>query len=138
MRTDGALWTVHGSRQSGCRLVGAARAGGHDRSCGRSRAEGDQLGLWWVSMRPPAKVVESVQANTSWGKRGVDPAYWAIRGREQQWIDHFGGSWRDVAAGRTGGTTTNSVNDIRGVRANHPMGAVYWTASNIVFGPLAP
>lgn len=54
-------------------------------------------------------------------------AYDAIRGREQQLIDSFGGI----------GSPT-SGNAIRGVSKWNPAGRPYWNASNEMFGPLAP
>lgn len=58
------------------------------------------------------------------GALGSD-AYAAIRGREQQMIDHLGGVG-----------STNVGNRIRGVRKNHPFGSYYHTKSNQMFGPL--
>src|SRR4051794_32820577 len=55
--------------------------------------------------------------------------YEAIRGREQQLIDYHGGARRD------GGT---SANEIRGLSKNNDNGFARWTASNLMFGPLAP
>lgn len=54
-------------------------------------------------------------------------AYDAIRGREQQLIDSFGG----VGSPASG-------NAIRGVSVWNPAGRPYWNASNAMFGPLAP
>ena len=58
------------------------------------------------------------------GARG-SAAYAAIRGREQQMIDHLGGVG-----------SPNVGNRIRGVRKNHPLGSFYHTKSNQMFGPL--
>lgn len=58
------------------------------------------------------------------GARG-SAAYAAIRGREQQMIDHLGGVG-----------STNVGNRIRGVRKNHPLGRTYHIKSNQMFGPL--
>jgi RHS repeat-associated protein len=54
-------------------------------------------------------------------------AYLAIRGREQQLIDFYGG----VGNLRVG-------NSIRGVAKFNPMGRIYHQASNLMFGHLAP
>jgi len=54
-------------------------------------------------------------------------AYPAIRGREQQLIDHYGG----VGNPKVG-------NSIRGVGRANPLGYSYWEASNAWFGYLAP
>jgi acetyltransferase-like isoleucine patch superfamily enzyme len=52
-------------------------------------------------------------------------AYPAIRGREQQLIDFYGG-------------IGNVGNSIRGVGYYNPLGRVYHAASNLYFGSLAP
>jgi hypothetical protein len=52
--------------------------------------------------------------------------YAAIRGREQQLIDHFGG---------VGSPTVQ--NRIRGVAIGNIFGPGYWIASNVAFGPLS-
>lgn len=57
----------------------------------------------------------------------LDPAYQAIRGREQQLIDHFGGARSE------GGT---SGNPLRGVRVNHSRGRLYHNAATAQFGQL--
>lgn len=54
-------------------------------------------------------------------------AYFAIRGREQQLIDHFGGVGSPGVA-----------NAIRGVSKRNPAGRAFWSSSNATFGPLAP
>ncbi|WP_461633110.1 hypothetical protein [Labilibaculum euxinus] len=51
--------------------------------------------------------------------------YPAMRGREQQVIDFYGG-------------VANTGNSIRGVSPYNPLGKVYWGASNLSFGPLMP
>ncbi|MBL4544134.1 MAG: RHS repeat-associated core domain-containing protein [Rhodobacteraceae bacterium] len=51
----------------------------------------------------------------------------AVRGREQQLIDSFGG----IGSPAVG-------NDIRAVRANNALGRIYHNLSNSLFGPLAP
>lgn len=53
--------------------------------------------------------------------------YPAIRGREQQLIDYYGGVGSPGVA-----------NIIRGVSALIPLGPIYHGASNAAFGPLAP
>ena len=53
--------------------------------------------------------------------------YPAIRGREQQVIDFYGG----VGSPMVG-------NSIRGVSQYNPLGPIYWGASNLMFGPLMP
>ena len=59
---------------------------------------------------------------------GSAVGYPAIRGREQQVIDHYGG----VGHPKVG-------NKIRGVAKYRPgAGRAYWLMSNIQFGPLAP
>jgi RHS repeat-associated protein len=58
-------------------------------------------------------------------KRRKDPAYQAIRGREQQLIDNNGGAKSD------GG---NSGNAIRGVAKYNEQGRTFWSRSNLFFG----
>lgn len=53
----------------------------------------------------------------------------AIRGREQQLIDHFGGAQSE------GGT---SANLIRGVSRSNPFGGYYNATATTMFGPLPP
>lgn len=53
--------------------------------------------------------------------------YAAHRGREQQMIDFYGGIGSLLIA-----------NPIRGVRKNNPLGKLYHSQSDILFGPLAP
>jgi len=62
--------------------------------------------------------------------RHNDPAYQAIRGREQQLIDYFGGAQSDY-----NGTGT-SGNSIRGVARDNVRGPQYWAQSNAYFGEL--
>ncbi|HEX6683468.1 MAG TPA: SpvB/TcaC N-terminal domain-containing protein [Candidatus Limnocylindrales bacterium] len=62
-----------------------------------------------------------------------DPAYLAIRGREQQMIDALGGSWSDVGRGNT-----QSGNAIRGVAKANPNGRTYHGAASAAFGQIAP
>ena len=56
-----------------------------------------------------------------------DSGYFAIRGREQQLIDFYGG----IGSPRV-------ANLIRAVWAYNRVGRFYHDASNITFGPLAP
>ena len=53
--------------------------------------------------------------------------YPAIRGREQQVIDSYGGIGSVLVGNR-----------IRAVSPYNPLGPVYWGASNLMFGPLMP
>jgi RHS repeat-associated protein len=65
--------------------------------------------------------------------RWEDPAYQAIRGREQQIIDSQGGSiWEH------GLRNTHSGNFIRGVRRDHPYGKTFHAAASARFGEIAP
>jgi hypothetical protein len=58
------------------------------------------------------------------------PAYFAIRGREQQLIDFFGGAWSDT------GQPYKTGNENRAVRKNHPYGRLYHEFANQRFGEL--
>jgi hypothetical protein len=80
----------------------------------------------------PAIIENYARATLPLGSRWDDPAYQAIRGREQQLIDSQGGAWSDV-----GRKNTNSGNAIRGVAKDNDLGYTYWQESNRRFGPLA-
>ncbi|TAE46157.1 MAG: RHS repeat-associated core domain-containing protein, partial [Bacteroidetes bacterium] len=61
--------------------------------------------------------------------------YVIIKGREQQWIDYYGGALLDPNRS----PTSQSGNTIRGVAKNNPLGWLYHQASNFYFGyELAP
>ncbi|HXR61375.1 MAG TPA: RHS repeat-associated core domain-containing protein, partial [Solirubrobacterales bacterium] len=81
-----------------------------------------------------ARVDRHLLATQSKERQAFDPAYWAIRGREQQLIDRLGGAHSDLAPGQT----TRAGNPIRGVRKWNPMGPVYHAAASAAFGQVAP
>ena len=58
---------------------------------------------------------------------GSAVGYPAMRGREQQVIDFYGGVGSPLIA-----------NKIRGVSKLNPAGYPFWLISNVQFGPLAP
>jgi RHS repeat-associated protein len=64
--------------------------------------------------------------------RRLDPAYQAIRGREQQLIDYYGGAHSDRRPG------SRSGNPIRGVAKDNPLGPIYHAAASAFFGQKAP
>jgi len=68
-----------------------------------------------------------LKATTSKANRHSDPSYQAIRGREQQLCDYYGGSQRD------GGS---SGNDIRPVGCTNARRHIYHNAANAAFGQL--
>jgi RHS repeat-associated protein len=68
---------------------------------------------------------KSVTAAKSVAERHSDPAYQAIRGREQQLIDHFGG------AQSFGGTSGNAI---RGIATDNPLLDTYMKAAKKMFG----
>ncbi len=75
--------------------------------------------------------------------RHSDPAYRAMRGREQQLIDSFGGarSWGRGAGGphiTIPGAITTARNTIRGVGPTNPLGRAYHNAATRAFGQIAP
>ena len=72
----------------------------------------------------PAIVDRAAPATLPWSMRHMDPAYQAIRGREQQLIDYHGGAISE------GGTSANAI---RGVAVDNYYGWLYWTQSNILF-----
>ncbi len=105
---------------------------------GRSRGYGDPRAI--VAARDarhhvrgygPAQLDQFTDATLPVALRWGDPAYQAIRGREQQLIDSFGGARSDRRPG------TSSGNAIRGVRANHPLGRIFDAASTVFFGRAA-
>ena len=59
--------------------------------------------------------------------QGYPGGYFAIRGREQQLIDFYGGV-----------RSPGLANLIRGVSPINPLGRAYHNASNAYFGPLSP
>ena len=77
----------------------------------------------------PAVLDQVTTATLPFWDRWNDPAYQAIRGREQQMIDAFGG-----AQGRHGENAgTHSGNIIRGVRRGNPLGRIYHAAATAEF-----
>lgn len=63
-----------------------------------------------------------------------DPSYWAMRGREQQMIDSFGGALTDPNRK----PDSQSGNPNRAVDKNNPMGPIYHLTASLAFGNLAP
>jgi hypothetical protein len=57
--------------------------------------------------------------------RGYPTGYWAIRGREQQLIDFFGGVG-----------SPNVGNSINGISPYNPARQLYLNTSTMMFGPL--
>jgi hypothetical protein len=79
----------------------------------------------------PAVLDRSTTATLPYSRRRYDPAYQAIRGREQQMIDHYGGSRSDRRPG------SRSGNAIRGVARDNPRGRIYHAAATVMFGQRA-
>ena len=65
--------------------------------------------------------------------RYTDPGYLAIRGREQQLIDHFGGAQSD-----THPDPPRTENPIRAVAKDNPLGELFNTSANIWFNTNEP
>ena len=86
----------------------------------------------------PAVIDQMRVATLSWAGRHADPAFQAIRGREQQLIDQAGGAMSDVRQGRTADPFTLSGNAIRGVSAGNPLGPIYHRQASAQFGEIAP
>jgi hypothetical protein len=82
----------------------------------------------------PAAVEESVDATMSPSLYNVDPSYYAMRGREQQVIDFYGGAEKDPNRK----ADSLSGNNIRAVSKGNKRGRIYHDASDAIFGPLAP
>lgn len=83
-----------------------------------------------------AQLDESAPGTMPWSKRHADPAYQAIRGREQQGMDYFGGprSW-PVPTQVPGWSSSNAI---RGYGRFNPQRHEFHQRSNDLFGPLAP
>lgn len=77
----------------------------------------------------PARLDKWVDATRPESQRWFDPSYQAIRGREQQLIDSYGGAISDNPRG-----TTRSGNAIRGVAKWNSMGRTYHNAASAAFG----
>ncbi|WP_203909341.1 RHS repeat-associated core domain-containing protein [Rhizocola hellebori] len=73
----------------------------------------------------PAVLDQFQDATLPHASRHSDPAYQAIRGREQGLIDFFGGSQSD------GGTSGNAI---RGIAADNPLLDTFMNAANVAFG----
>nr|WP_240554309.1 MULTISPECIES: polymorphic toxin-type HINT domain-containing protein [Streptomyces] len=73
----------------------------------------------------PAVLDQSATATKSVALRHSDPSYQAIRGREQQLIDAFGG------AQSAGGTSGNAI---RGIAEDNPLRGLYLNAATAAFG----
>jgi RHS repeat-associated protein len=80
----------------------------------------------------PARLDRYATATLPRNYRWLDPAYQAIRGREQQQIDYYGGARSDRRPGSLSG------NQIRAVRKNHPLGRLFHAAASARFGQRAP
>jgi hypothetical protein len=80
----------------------------------------------------PAVLDQSATATLPRTARWLDPAYQAIRGREQQLIDRHGGARSDHRPG------SRSGNAIRGVAKDNRLGRVYDAMATMRFGRAAP
>lgn len=65
-------------------------------------------------------------------QRYNDPAYWRIRGREQQLIDSQGGAWSDT------GEPYQTENAVRGVAKDNPRGRQFHDAATHLWTELYP
>jgi RHS repeat-associated protein len=83
----------------------------------------------------------------NYDQRYRDVGYLAIRGREQQLIDYYGGrraaelgitNFSGGAQSDTNPGTPLTENTIRGVGKDNPLGEVFHAAANLAFGELAP
>ncbi len=109
---------------------------------GRTSGEGDPRAIMAARDGPshhmtergygPAELDRSAPATLPYASRHADPGYQAVRGREQQMIDSFGGAASDRPA------ATLSGNAIRGVAADNPFGRTYHDAATRTFGEAHP
>ena len=65
-------------------------------------------------------------------QRYNDPAYWRVRGREQQLIDSHGGAWSDT------GKPYQTENAVRGVAKDNPRGKQFHDAATHLWTELYP
>lgn len=79
-----------------------------------------------------AAVLEVFDIGTAidYGQRYDDPAYWRIRGREQQLIDFYGGAQSDT------GKPYRTENVVRAVAKDNPLGKRFHAASTTRWGQL--
>jgi hypothetical protein len=75
----------------------------------------------------------AVGTAVNYSQRYEDEGYRAIRGREQQLIDHHGGARSDTRPG-----PNRTENAIRGVAKDHQFGKIFHEAANRQFGQLHP
>jgi hypothetical protein len=80
----------------------------------------------------PAVLDRSTQGTLPFAQRQLDPAYQAIRGREQIWIDTYGGAWSTAGRGNT-----QSGNAINGISPYNPMWGIYMSMG-LTLGPVPP
>jgi len=104
--------------------------------CGRTRGFGDPEDdiLWNRLKKHHAIDILHFNVWVDEFAQGYPVGYWAIRGREQQLIDSYGGAILDPLR-RPGAT---SINLIRGVSRENPCGYFYHTLSSGVWGELYP
>lgn len=97
--------------------------------------------------RDPILDTYAVGYAVDYAQRYRDLAYLAIRGREQQLIDHHGArrtkqrgitEFRGGARSDTAPDEAVTENAIRAVAKNNPLGELFHSAANLQFGPLAP
>jgi RHS repeat-associated protein len=81
-----------------------------------------------------AKLDQSLDAKLPWALRHQDPSYQAIRGREQQLADKYGGAVKDPKR-RPNATSANTN---RPVAATNKRRHIYDTQATLHFGRIAP
>jgi hypothetical protein len=81
-----------------------------------------------------AKLDQSLDAKLPWALRHQDPSYQAIRGREQQLADKYGGAIKDPKR-RPNATSANTN---RPVAATNKRRHIYDTQATLHFGRIAP
>lgn len=90
----------------------------------------------------PLQLDQQLPATLPKGPREADPSYMAIRGREQQLIDFYGGAW--TGRGRGGphitepGRRSTSRNKIRAVEPFSAEGRAFHFLATLLFGEKAP
>lgn len=77
----------------------------------------------------PAVIDKFAVGTLPYSERWADPAYQAIRGREQQIIDAYGGAWSTVGRGNT-----KSGNAINGISPTNLLRSVYLAQATLRFG----
>jgi hypothetical protein len=104
--------------------------------CGRTSGFGSSSDILGRRLRTHHAIEKGIDVDIDKEAWSYPSGYWAIRGREQQNIDFYGGAIRDPQ--RLLRINPNCANDIRGVAITNPGGKVYHLLSSSLWGELYP